>query len=146
MWIQWLFFLVASAYSLGQWGDRAARGMNTWINSSREETVWQWVLTEGQSWRQSFNHFVHNNKQLGVCFNAESFIRWEMLLNTVKYIATAAQIPPGSSFWAVDSLRRLLFFPKGFFFLNKIRAVIHVSLHILCNNINVSIEISAMNF
>lgn len=28
MWIPWLF-LVASAYSLGQWGDRAAPGMNT---------------------------------------------------------------------------------------------------------------------
>lgn len=38
VWIRRLF-LVASAYSLGQWGDRDALGMNIWIDSSHEETV-----------------------------------------------------------------------------------------------------------
>lgn len=44
---QWLY-LVATAYSWGKWGDRAAPGMNIWINSSRE-AVWHWVHTEKQS-------------------------------------------------------------------------------------------------
>lgn len=44
--IQWLY-LVATAYSWGKWGDRAAPGMNIWINSSRE-AVWHWVHTEKQ--------------------------------------------------------------------------------------------------
>lgn len=44
---QWLY-LVATAYSWGKWGDRAAPGMNIWINSSRE-AVWHRVHTEKQS-------------------------------------------------------------------------------------------------
>lgn len=53
LWIWWLF-LVASAYSLGQWGDRAALGMNKWINSSHEENVWH--LQGKPSSQQSFNY------------------------------------------------------------------------------------------
>lgn len=43
MWSRWLF-LVASAYSLGQWGDTDTPGMNIWISSTREGTAWHWVL------------------------------------------------------------------------------------------------------
>lgn len=42
MWIHWLF-LVASAYSL-------------WIYSSREGSVWQWLLTDEQSLQRSFTY------------------------------------------------------------------------------------------
>lgn len=85
MWIQWLF-LVASAYSLGQWGDQAALGMNIWINSSREEIVWQWVLTEEQSSQQSFSYFIHEHQALGICFDAKKLHQVEDV-TTVKYPA-----------------------------------------------------------
>lgn len=133
MWIQWLF-LGASAYSLGQWGDRAALGMNIWINSSHEETVWQWVLTEEQSLQQSFNYFAPSVRCFVSTLKASSGGRcyWKQ----IKYLVMTSQIPPGNrvfnralqfvvlkpfSVWAMDSLSRfwVLFSPPKvlFFFL-----------------------------
>lgn len=83
MWIQWLF-LVASAYSLGQWGDSAALGMNIWINSSREETVTAGPY-RGTKLTAKFQLFCTGTPTAGVCFDAESFISMNKIRPVVHY-------------------------------------------------------------